>query len=201
MGDRQSQFHRGGTIELKGAVNLANANPDVDVDIVFDKYRTLRVQTADCSSPARPKSSTIRKRHIAQRHAQHRLRQVWFAKSSMPTLDDDVVVLGETPKEATATTPINMNLVLNINDNVRFVGYGADVTIGGKLTLTSRPAKPSKASVPFALSKAAKSLRPRPRNHQRRGFLRRPTDRSEPQHPCRTPSLPGRCRCRSSRQP
>ncbi|MCH4597832.1 translocation/assembly module TamB domain-containing protein, partial [Achromobacter xylosoxidans] len=60
-------------------------------------------------------------------------------KSSMPTLDDDVVVLGETPKEATATTPINMNLTLNINDNVRFVGYGADVTIGGKLAITSRP--------------------------------------------------------------
>ena len=39
------------------------------------------------------------------------------------------------PKEATATTPINLNLVLNINDNVRFVGYGADVTIGGKPTI------------------------------------------------------------------
>lgn len=36
-------------------------------------------------------------------------------------------------------TPISLNLTLNLNDNIRFVGYGADVTIGGKLNITSHP--------------------------------------------------------------
>ena len=60
-------------------------------------------------------------------------------KSSMPSLDDDVVVLGEEKKQTAAVTPINLNLTLNLNDNIRFVGYGADITIGGKLTIISRP--------------------------------------------------------------
>ena len=134
------KFHRGGTIELKGAVNLTNANPDVDVDIVFDKYRTLsrpnrRLQLSGTAKVLyNPEKGVSLNGTLNTDYG-----RFGSQKSSMPTLDDDVVVLGETPKEATATTPINMNLVLNINDNVRFVGYGADVTIGGKLTLTSRP--------------------------------------------------------------
>ncbi len=134
------KFHRGGTIELKGAVNLANANPDVDVDIIFDKYRTLsrpnrRLQLSGAAKVLyNPEKGVSLNGTLNTDYG-----RFGSQKSSMPTLDDDVVVLGETPKEATATTPINMNLVLNINDNVRFVGYGADVTIGGKLTLTSRP--------------------------------------------------------------
>lgn len=60
-------------------------------------------------------------------------------KSSMPSVGDDVVVLGEVKKEAAASLPVNMNLTLDLNDGIRFSGYGADVTIGGKLTLTAQP--------------------------------------------------------------
>ena len=70
------KFHRGGTIELKGAVNLANANPDVDVDIVFDKYRTSRVQTA--TAALRRGQSPLqsgKKRRIGSTARSHRLRQ------------------------------------------------------------------------------------------------------------------------------
>ena len=35
------KFYRGGTVELKGRVDLEDVNADVDVAIVFDKYRTL----------------------------------------------------------------------------------------------------------------------------------------------------------------
>lgn len=57
----------------------------------------------------------------------------------MPSVGDDVVVLGEVKKEAAASLPVNMNLTLDLNDGIRFSGYGADVTIGGKLTLTAQP--------------------------------------------------------------
>ena len=134
------KFHRGGTIELKGAVNLANANPDVDVDIVFDKYRTLSRPNRQLQLSGAAKVLYNPEKGVSLNGTLNTdYGRFGSQKSSMPTLDDDVVVLGETKKEATATTPINLNLVLNINDNVRFVGYGADVTIGGKLTITSRP--------------------------------------------------------------
>lgn len=134
------KFHRGGTIELKGAVNLANANPDVDVDIVFDKYRTLSRPNRQLQLSGAAKVLYNPEKGVSLNGTLNTdYGRFGSQKSSMPTLDDDVVVLGETKKEATATTPINLNLVLNINDNVRFVGYGADVTIGGKLSITSRP--------------------------------------------------------------
>lgn len=134
------KFHRGGTIELKGAVNLANANPDVDVDIVFDKYRTLSRPNRQLQLSGAAKVLYNPEKGVSLNGTLNTdYGRFGSQKSSMPTLDDDVVVLGETKKEATATTPINLNLTLNINDNVRFVGYGADVTIGGKLTITSRP--------------------------------------------------------------
>ena len=134
------KFHRGGTIELKGAVNLANANPDVDVDIVFDKYRTLSRPNRQLQLSGAAKVLYNPEKGVSLNGTLNTdYGRFGSQKSSMPTLDDDVVVLGETKKEATATTPINLNLVLNINDNVRFVGYGADVTIGGKLAITSRP--------------------------------------------------------------
>lgn len=134
------KFHRGGTIELKGAVNLANANPNVDVDIVFDKYRTLSRPNRQLQLSGAAKVLYNPEKGVSLNGTLNTdYGRFGSQKSSMPTLDDDVVVLGETKKEATATTPINMNLVLNINDNVRFVGYGADVTIGGKLAITSHP--------------------------------------------------------------
>ncbi|OSI06651.1 hypothetical protein BWD08_11190, partial [Neisseria animaloris] len=60
-------------------------------------------------------------------------------KSGMPTLDEDVVVLGEVEKPKTTPTPISMNLVLDLNNNLRFTGEGLDVTLGGQLNLTAKP--------------------------------------------------------------
>ena len=60
-------------------------------------------------------------------------------KSSMPTLDDDVTVVGEEQKVQTASTPIFMDLDLDLNDNVRFSGEGLNVTLGGTLNLPARP--------------------------------------------------------------
>lgn len=134
------KFHKGGTLELKGSVNLADADPDVDVDVVFNKYDTLarpnrrlrlsgnaKVQYSD-------RKGVILNGTLSSDHG-----MFGSQKSSMPTLDEDVVVLGEEKKETAPVTPVNLDLTLNLNDNIRFVGYGADVTIGGRLHITSRP--------------------------------------------------------------
>ena len=134
------KFHKGGTLELKGSVNLANADPDVDVDVVFDKYDTLSRpnRRLRLSGSAKVQYNQARG-FILNGTLGSDYGMFGSQKSSMPSLDDDVVVLGEEKKQTAAVTPINLNLTLNLNDNIRFVGYGADITIGGKLTITSRP--------------------------------------------------------------
>jgi len=134
------KFHKGGTLELKGSVNLANADPDVDVDVVFDKYDTLSRpnRRLRLSGSAKVQYNQARG-FILNGTLGSDYGMFGSQKSSMPSLDDDVIVLGEEKKQTAAVTPISLNLTLNLNDNIRFVGYGADITIGGKLTITSRP--------------------------------------------------------------
>ena len=134
------KFHKGGTLELKGSVNLANADPDVDVDVVFDKYDTLSRPNRRLRLSGSAKVQYNQQKGVFLNGTLNSDYGMFGSqKSSMPSLDDDVVVLGEEKKQTAAVTPINLNLTLNLNDNIRFVGYGADITIGGKLTITSRP--------------------------------------------------------------
>ncbi|WP_025458219.1 translocation/assembly module TamB domain-containing protein [Neisseria polysaccharea] len=134
------KFRHEGTAELSGTVGMENSGPDVDIGAVFDKYRIL-------SRPNRrlTVSGNTRLRYSPQKGisvtGMIKTDQGLFGsqKSSMPSAGDDVVVLGEVKKEAAAPLPVNMNLILDLNDSIRFAGYGADVTIGGKLTLTAQP--------------------------------------------------------------
>lgn len=134
------KFHRGGTVELKGQVSLDKNEPDVDVDVVFDRYRTL-------SRPNRRLQLSGRTK-LLYRPAQGvtltgglkaDFGMFGFQNSGMPVLDDDVVVVGEAHKEQAESTPIHMDLDLDLNDNVRFVSDGIDVTLGGTLNLRARP--------------------------------------------------------------
>ncbi len=134
------KFRHEGTAELSGTVSMENSEPNVDISAVFGKYRIL-------SRPNRRLlvSGNTRLLYSPQKGisvtGMIKTDQGLFGsqKSSMPSVGDDVVVLGEPKKEAAATLPVSMNLTLDLNDNIRFVGYGADVTAGGKLTLTSHP--------------------------------------------------------------
>ena len=125
------------------------------MDVVFDKYDTLSRpnRRLRLSGSAKVQYNQARG-FILNGTLGSDYGMFGSQKSSMPSLDDDVVVLGEEQKQTAAVTPISLNLTLNLNDNIRFVGYGADITIGGKLTITSRPAKPSKASVRLKSLKA-----------------------------------------------
>lgn len=134
------KFHRGGTVELKGRVELEDINPDVDVDIVFDKYRTLSRPNRRLALSGRAKVLyNVRRGVSLVGGLKADFGQFGFQEASMPTLGDDVVVLGEERKEQSATTPIFMDLDLDLNDSVRFVGEGLNVTLGGTLKLTARP--------------------------------------------------------------
>lgn len=137
------RFQRGGTVELKGTVGLNNAEPDVNVDVLFDKYNALdkanrRLTLSGDAKMLYTQSNGVILTGTLKADSGH----FGFQKSGIPTLDDDVTVLGEVEKPKTTPTPISMNLTLDLNNSLRFSGEGLDVTLGGKLNLIAKPGEP-----------------------------------------------------------
>ncbi|WP_373755484.1 translocation/assembly module TamB domain-containing protein [Neisseria sp.] len=134
------RFHKGGTVDLKGRVSLNNAEPDVDIDIAFNRYRFLDRPNRRVTVSGNGKVLYTQSGGITLTGALKADQGVFgLQKSSMPTLDDDVVILGAPEKPKAATIPFRMNLALDLNNNVRFSGEGLNVTLGGTLNLTANP--------------------------------------------------------------
>ena len=135
-------FHRGGSATLTGDIGLVGTSPDVNVSAVFNKYQML-------DKPNRRLTLSGNARMLYTDATGITLTgtlkadegRFGFQDSSMPTLSDDVVVIGEEQKEKTAATPISLNLALDLNDNFRFSGEGLDVLLGGTLNITAQPGR------------------------------------------------------------
>lgn len=133
-------FRRRGTATLSGSISLAANNaPDVDVSAVFNQYHILdkpnrRLTISGNTKLLYSETAGVTLTGLLKADRGH----FGFQDSSMPVLDDDVVVIGET-KSQTAATPITMNLTLDLNNNFNFSGEGLDVTLGGQLALTAHP--------------------------------------------------------------
>ncbi|UOP01298.1 translocation/assembly module TamB domain-containing protein [Kingella potus] len=134
-------FRRGGgSVTLSGSAGWGGGIPVVDINALFDKYEIL-------DKPRRHLTVSGNSRLVYNEKSgiglEGRLKvdesRFGMQKSGMPVPDDDVVVLGEPPKETGTAVPISMNLLLDLNDNVHFKGEGVDVTLGGQLTLTAQP--------------------------------------------------------------
>lgn len=133
-------FKRGnGTINLTGTATYLENQPDVNAKITFSQYQLLdqpnRRLTVSGSTDFlySPKGMTISGRLKTDDG------RFGFQASSAPTLDDDVVVLGETKAEPSAPLPMNIDLVFDLNDQFYFSGEGLNVQLGGQLTLTAKP--------------------------------------------------------------
>ena len=134
------RFQRGGTIILNGDVSLDKGSPDVNVQVAFDKYEALDKPSRRLTLSGNTKlhymdSAGVTLSGILKVDDGH----FGFQKSSMPTLSDDVVIVGEAPKVKSPPTKINLDLTLDLNDRFRFSGEGLDVTLGGKLDLRAKP--------------------------------------------------------------
>ena len=62
-----------------------------------------------------------------------------FPKAGMPSVSDDVVVLGEDKNKDSSPLPLNMNINLDLNDAFKFSGKGLNVLMGGQLNLVAKP--------------------------------------------------------------
>ncbi|MDO4998305.1 MAG: translocation/assembly module TamB domain-containing protein [Neisseria sp.] len=133
------QFTRGGTVKLNGEVSLDTGDPDVNVNVLFDKYRALDKPNRRLTVSGDTKLLYLPSRGVTLNGTLSVDEgRFGFQKFGMPTLDDDVVIVGEAPKEKKEAVAINMNLILDLNDKFRFVGEGLDVTLGGRLNLLAK---------------------------------------------------------------
>lgn len=136
------RFRRSGTVTLSGDIGLINSSsPDVNVTAVFDRYNTLdqpnrRLTLSGDAKMLYTEAQGVTLTGTLRADAGH----FGFQKGSMPTLSDDVVILGrEKQEEVGGTTAISLNLMLDLNNAVRFSGEGLDVTLGGQLNLIANP--------------------------------------------------------------
>ncbi|URD66769.1 translocation/assembly module TamB [Conchiformibius steedae DSM 2580] len=129
----------GGTITLSGAADYTREEPDIGADVVFDRYPVLDQPNRRLTLSGKGRLSYNGNLFSLNGNLKTDEGRFGFQESSMPTLSDDVVVLGESKKEASAPTPLNLNLVFDLNDRFYFSGQGLNVALGGKLTLTATP--------------------------------------------------------------
>ena len=135
------KFQRGsGSVALAGSVGWGGGIPVVDASAVFDKYEILDKPRRRLAVSGDTRLRYTEKNGIT---LTGRLKvdegRFGMQKSGMPTLDDDVEVIGEAKKEPSAAVPISMDIALDLNDKVYFKGEGVDVTLGGQLKLTAKP--------------------------------------------------------------
>lgn len=133
-------FERGGYLTLDGEVDLANGDPVVKLRALLDHYNAM-------DQPNRRLTVSGQAQMQYSQQQGMKLTGVLKAdngrfgtfKSGMPTLDDDVVIAGEPPKEAAKAFPIDMDLDIDLNNRLYFSGEGLNVVLGGQLKLTGKP--------------------------------------------------------------
>ena len=130
----------GGTVTLNGSVAFGQGTPVVNADAVFDKYEMLDKPRRHLTLSGNGHILYSDKGGITLNGSMKVDEgRFGFQKSGMPSLDDDVTVLGDTKPKSTTVTPISMNLTLDLNNSIFFKGEGVDVVLGGKLQLTAQP--------------------------------------------------------------
>ncbi|MCA1324599.1 translocation/assembly module TamB domain-containing protein [Herbaspirillum sp. alder98] len=162
---RQIEFHGGeGTLRANGKVQLGASNPDLNATITAERLELF-------ASPDRRLMISGQGR-IANVNEQLRVdgkftvdRALFdLPKSSAPKLGDDVVVVrrGERAKsganatsqqklEAATEKPAGkfapvINLAVDLGNNFRFRGTGADLLLRGDMNVRSEPLSPLRAS-------------------------------------------------------
>ncbi|MDQ0143909.1 translocation/assembly module TamB domain-containing protein [Cupriavidus necator] len=157
---RQVEFHGGdGKLTATGNIKLGEADPNLTGKIVADKLqlfaspeRTL-VVSGDASIANENKQVVIRGKFRVDRGLFD------LPKAGAPVLGDDVVVIRRKDQRAVKTAATQMpetkpasrfspviDLTVDLGNNFRFRGAGADLLLAGQMGVKSEPLAPMKAT-------------------------------------------------------
>nr|WP_314228017.1 translocation/assembly module TamB domain-containing protein [uncultured Kingella sp.] len=128
---------KGGKISLTGDAAYVNNAPDVNAKIVVAQYPILDQASRRLTVSGTTDISYNSQGITLTGNLKTDMGRFGFQESSAPTLDDDVIIVGEVKPPPAPPMPLKLNLEFDLNDRLFFVGEGLRVSLGGKLNLTS----------------------------------------------------------------
>lgn len=158
---QQLVFHGGaGTLRATGRIPLDRSSPDLSATIVADHLQLLANPSGQVTVSGQASAVNVnRQLQIGGKFTVDRAR-FQLPEESAPALDDDVVVIrgkeriaasGKRAQAAPASekaagplTPV-MSVEIDLGDDFRFEGSGADLLLAGTLTVKSAPGEPPQA--------------------------------------------------------
>ncbi|AKZ65550.1 hypothetical protein F506_20740 [Herbaspirillum hiltneri N3] len=166
---RQIEFHGGeGTLRATGKVKLGDADPDLNATIVADRLQLFASPDRQLMLSGQAKLANVNEQ--LRIDGKFTVDKALFdlPKSSAPKLGDDVVIVRKdkdgksrakagaaatskekltaaTEKPAGRFAPV-MNIVVDLGNNFRFNGSGADLKLRGEMNVRSEPLLPLRAT-------------------------------------------------------
>ncbi len=136
-----------GTLTATGQILLENNKPKVDINVNFAQFNIFE---------ARPNRILVISGNSSLKAIQDQgifvngdlkvdFARIDLPKVGTPALDDDVVILTDKPVEKTPLPPVTANINIDLGERFMFQGIGLNVTLGGKLAMSSQPGTPIKA--------------------------------------------------------
>ena len=132
------QFKRkNGTLTLSGSAGYTNDTPDIHANLSFDRYPILDQPTRRLTLSGSSNVLYTEQGIALNGSLKTDEGRFGFQESSAPTLDDDVIIVGEKIPEPAKPMPFKLNLNFDLANNFYFSGEGLNVNLGGQLKLTS----------------------------------------------------------------
>ena len=166
---RQIEFHGGeGTLRATGKVKLGDADPDLNATIVADRLQLFASPDRQLMLSGQAKLANVNEQLRIDGKFVVDKALFDLPKSSAPKLGDDVVIVRKdkdgkarakagaaatskekltaaTEKPAGRFAPV-MNIVVDLGNNFRFNGSGADLKLRGEMNVRSEPLLPLRAT-------------------------------------------------------
>ncbi len=162
---RQFEFHGGnGTLRADGKVQLGADNPDLMATLTADRLELFAIPDRQLMLSGQGKISNVNEQlHVDGKFT---VDKALFdlPKSSAPKLGDDVVIVSRTGKnrvggaassaqklEAATEKPASkfapvMQIAVDLGNDFRFRGSGADLRLSGDMSVRSEPLSPLRAT-------------------------------------------------------
>jgi translocation and assembly module TamB len=154
---QQVEFHGGeGTLRITGSIPVNDqlaSRPDLSADIIADKLQLLADPSAQLTLSGRARISSTGEHYAV--NGKFTVDRALFdlPETAAPRLGDDVVVIRESGQAASVTTnkPLAerqaspwspaIHLDINLGNNFRFDGRGAELRLVGQVAVTSAPGR------------------------------------------------------------
>jgi translocation and assembly module TamB len=135
-----------GQLTASGLVDLADRQPSADIVVKAERFAVL--DRSDRRLRISGESRVGWREGLARITGQFKVDSgfIDIGSTSMPTLSDDVVVVGRTEKKATEHgLPAAIDVGIDLANGVALKGRGLNGSLGGQIRLVSSPGEPLRA--------------------------------------------------------